>query len=174
MWSWRRILPILESLKIFLLIKKLVLVTNGLIMLTYYVCHIWCHNFLIIFKGFFFLKSQLFGSLLLFIKLSKCCAEAQLCLCQLLRGAICQLFCFKDCLLCWCSSTDSKSSSTKRRTKKKRNVIFIHGVFFERKSFQVALFKNLFCFLDPFFFFWLRNPYDFSLVTTTTIRMLKK
>lgn len=136
MWSWRRILPILESLKIFLLIKKLVLVTNRLIMLTYYVCHIWCHNFLIIFKGFFFLKSQLFGSLLLFIKLSKCCAEAQLCLCQLLRGAICQLFCFKDCLLCWCSSTDSKSSSTKRKTKKKKKCHFYPWSIFREEKFS--------------------------------------
>lgn len=107
------------------------------------------HNF----QGISFLKSQLCGSLLLFfIKLSNCCVMAQQCLCQLLRGAICQLFCFKDCLLCWCSSTDSKCSSTKRKTKKlkknKKKEIFIHAIFFERKSFQVVLFKILFYLIE--------------------------
>lgn len=97
------------------------------------------------FQGICFFKSQLFGSLLLFfIKLSNCCAVAQQCLCQWLRGAVCQLFCFKDCLLCWCSSTDSEVHQQSRKLKKKNMKFSFMEYFLRGKVVRMLYLKTYF------------------------------
>lgn len=98
------------------------------------------HNF----QGISSLRSQLFGSLLLFfIKLSNCCTVAQQGLCPLLRGAICQLFCFKDCLLCLCSYTDPESTSTKNKTKRKKCNFYSLRISLQMEKFSNCVFQNV-------------------------------